>query len=444
MIKDFKRISASNFKSFRNLQLDLTPLTVLVGPNGSGKSNILELVKFLYGCLKPASFPHYPFSTWWGYKNIVFGKKEDDPVHFGLTFSSDRWEADYKATISGYGGELRFEEEHLSMSDIFQINRTPAQGEIIFSRNILRQAQSAFDSPDLAKGLPFVPPRQQFEIPGGQSFVSAFSSYSCRFEPTSGLFHGEIRLPEHLSPPFQPSQNGPRIAFVSPEITDPSLTVQPAQEAVRRPVFPSFLIDLQKTPVLVRQLDYPSMRNPSPYGNEGLEHGRGLVGTLSRMVLSSRDLPIRIDLAMKEFFPGWSLRFVPLPDGRIMMTVHDEAANIDLEPPSIPDGLYKMLTILVALESRPDILLIDEIENSLHVRLIEHLLDAIRSSETTTILTTHSPSVIDLVGLEELVLVEKSGGESIAQRVADPTAVRNRLASGGVTPSESWLYGNLR
>ena len=109
------------------------------------------------------------------------------------------------------------------------------------------------------------------------------------------------------------------------------------------------------------------------------------------MMLSSHVLPERNEVAMREFFPEWSLRFVPLPDGRVMMTVHDQDANIDLEPPSIPDGFYKMLTILVALESKPDLLLIDEFENSLHVRLMEHLLDAIRSAETTTILTTHSP-----------------------------------------------------
>ena len=41
------RIWARNFKSIRNLNLVLGPLTVLVGPNASGKSNVLDLLSFI-------------------------------------------------------------------------------------------------------------------------------------------------------------------------------------------------------------------------------------------------------------------------------------------------------------------------------------------------------------------------------------------------------------
>ena len=41
------RVWARNFKSIRNLDLELDPLTVLVGPNASGKSNILDILAFI-------------------------------------------------------------------------------------------------------------------------------------------------------------------------------------------------------------------------------------------------------------------------------------------------------------------------------------------------------------------------------------------------------------
>ena len=40
------KIRARNFKSMEDLELDLSPLTVLVGPNASGKSNIADIPKF--------------------------------------------------------------------------------------------------------------------------------------------------------------------------------------------------------------------------------------------------------------------------------------------------------------------------------------------------------------------------------------------------------------
>jgi predicted ATPase len=44
------RIRIAGFRSFRDITLDLTPVTVLIGPNGAGKSNILwalEMVRML-------------------------------------------------------------------------------------------------------------------------------------------------------------------------------------------------------------------------------------------------------------------------------------------------------------------------------------------------------------------------------------------------------------
>lgn len=41
------RMRVKNFRSIRNLDMELGPLTVLVGPNASGKSNILDALRFI-------------------------------------------------------------------------------------------------------------------------------------------------------------------------------------------------------------------------------------------------------------------------------------------------------------------------------------------------------------------------------------------------------------
>ena len=42
-----KRIKATNFKSFENLDIELGKFNVLIGANASGKSNFVSIFKFL-------------------------------------------------------------------------------------------------------------------------------------------------------------------------------------------------------------------------------------------------------------------------------------------------------------------------------------------------------------------------------------------------------------
>ena len=41
------RLRVSNFRTFKNLSLDLGPINVIVGPNASGKTNLIAIIRFL-------------------------------------------------------------------------------------------------------------------------------------------------------------------------------------------------------------------------------------------------------------------------------------------------------------------------------------------------------------------------------------------------------------
>jgi len=47
------RLQVRNFKSLRDIDIELGPLNVLVGPNMSGKSNILDALHFLWEIFFP-------------------------------------------------------------------------------------------------------------------------------------------------------------------------------------------------------------------------------------------------------------------------------------------------------------------------------------------------------------------------------------------------------
>ena len=128
-------------------------------------------------------------------------------------------------------------------------------------------------------------------------------------------------------------------------------------------------------------------------------------------------------------------------DGRILLNVHD--GNTILHPSSIPDGFYKLLAILAAVQMGPKFLLIDEIEASLHAKMIDYVIDELIDCDSNVVITTHSPAVIDAVRLEDLILLERTNARTAARRVDSPERLREKLNDLGVTASEGWLYGKL-
>ena len=55
------RIRIQNYKSLRDVSVDLSPVTVLIGKGGTGKSNFVSAIRFLRDCLinPPESVQQY-------------------------------------------------------------------------------------------------------------------------------------------------------------------------------------------------------------------------------------------------------------------------------------------------------------------------------------------------------------------------------------------------
>ncbi len=132
--------------------------------------------------------------------------------------------------------------------------------------------------------------------------------------------------------------------------------------------------------------------------------------------------------------------FEPTPDGRVVFKLVVD--GLELLPPNIPAGVWKILLIETALMLEPTVLLIDEFENSLHVKAQEYLLNEIREHEVFAIIATHSPTLVDLAkSLDEILILEYTGLETKATRLRKVDELRKKLEELGLTPSEALLYG---
>ena len=433
MQEQLQKICVENFKSLKNFEINLGKFNVLIGANGSGKTNVLELFKFINLCISPVRNPPYPFAPWWGFNNIVWSSKEDLPISFTLQYSMHGTVMNYSAQISGTGGKFLFLSEKYTIKNLVTIVRDFNTVEHTYDKNFLNKNKNKILSmpninPEILNKLHAVP---TYTVSNNISILKHNSGWSASFSSDLELCLGEIGI----------VKNGrilENIPFITPVIKD--------NAGHPHPLFP-LVQDFLTFPgqiLFLRQLNLDVIRQPSFIGkNTALsENGDGLINLLfSWYNKNGGKLPDRITTALEELFSGWQVAFTVTDDGRIMLNVND--GELKLSPTSIPDGFYKLLAILSALELHPKILLIDEVDTSLHASIIEYLIDEFKTSDSTILVTTHSPLVIDLVDLEDLILLERIGTETHSHRVQDPDAMKELLQEKGITTSESWLYAEL-
>jgi predicted ATPase len=146
---------------------------------------------------------------------------------------------------------------------------------------------------------------------------------------------------------------------------------------------------------------------------------------------------------LKLVFPGFeSMSLIPTEDGRVMLRVRENGIN--LRPDSLSDGFFKILAILVlSSESKDCAFFIDEIENSIYPEAIEVVIDALKESRNSVVLTTHSPIVLNMSGAGNIVLLSKEADETNAVRIKDPKKLEKELRSKGLSIGDGWLYHAL-
>ncbi len=195
---------------------------------------------------------------------------------------------------------------------------------------------------------------------------------------------------------------------------------------------------------VIREVDISSLRKPQVLVREERLNSNAsnlvpLLFLVGKGRLPDEVLPALKVLLNTDYVSGY---FEPTPDGRVVMKLVVD--DLELMPTCIPNGVWKVLAIETALLLKPTLLVIDEFENSLHAEIQKYLLDELRSSGTTAIVTTHSPIPVDYARtLNEVLVLELRGGETVATRLRDSKELREKLSKLGLTPSEALLYGFL-
>jgi len=478
-----EEITIENFKSIRHLTLRPKPgVNVLVGPNMAGKTNILEALHLLSRALSQAELlktPYLPYlPQYWSPEDLFFMRRVENPISFELLFRvmmmrgeayfkhyvrfavkfalsrgretiepfymSIAWETadkEFTTKLEVGDGEVRvcINPRYLSeyVDFIKKVGETPAfkqfSDEIINKVSELSQKstglevkgglviiQSAVESQFLRLFLifPFIPILHIPPASLGNGFTEFYLGTAFPITFTPILIKWGLANPGEF-----------RGVLYDTAIAPPGLSTL---------INTTIRIFLERS-VLLKHPDIGAISELQPFtGEERLDvRARNLPQVFYR--LSAEGRTEYISIVLREAFGGVSVE--PRSSaGRVFLVIRER--GIELPPPNIADGLIKALAIASAIELRPTMLLIDEVENSLHVKALKVIYDVLNSLEVPVIIATHSPALVDMAEPERVFVVSRGddGGTVVEPPYGDLERLKRRLNELGVSLSDYILY----
>ncbi len=373
------KIRVQNFKSLKNVTLDLGPRNVLVGANMAGKSNVIDLFRFIYDMTFPRQGPGAALS------NAVFGRGgfgellwkggNEQTISMALSGTTSahgpEWRWDYEISIQGGAhGNFQVANERL------QIRRSPD-----------------FPADDLIE-----------RIPGSERYFvniqhARLSSVS---DPTRSILEFEF--------PDWPGN------FL--------------RSAIAKWRFYELVPSLMRTP------------NQTAAATFLQEHGENLSQWLLNLQAEHYDNSFsRIQQVLRDALPQVTGLFnSPTQQSTVALGSREKHLTRPVTLSQMSAGELAFIAFLSLIYAPPEragsLYCIEDLENYLHPTLIETLLQVLRQSQEEwerkgespqIIMTTHSPLVVDKMKLDEIIFVEKKEGATVCTPPRDKPHLRKLL-----------------
>ena len=125
-MSDTYTLELKNFRSIRDVSMDIAPLTVVYGPNGAGKSSLiyglLTLKNFLTNPNQnvPSLFS-YPTMSLGGYNEVVSGHDTERMVSLSLSASIPTGRSEFTLVVGQSGGKATIDVSYSSIGRSFRM-----------------------------------------------------------------------------------------------------------------------------------------------------------------------------------------------------------------------------------------------------------------------------------------------------------------------------------
>lgn len=382
-----KNLKISNFKSLKQIDLDVEKFFVLVGPNGSGKSNFtyaLEFLKDVYSNgIETAITKHG------GYENISFRrvKRSKSGISFSVKVELDK--EDKKRLFLGNRRSALFSKYQMCIHHSFTIKTSKQTISASFDISKEDVVISVLDN-----GVE----KQIVKITRKLDSVEIETYQDEKFVEIAKDLTEEINYFKKID-----SQN-----YIKHELILNVFRFVPYFASVSRYI----------SNWAIMQIASVSARSPGvPTPNPKLSNrGDNLPAVIEWMIRTREDDWKNVIGAMRQVLPSLErISTSYLHTKTIGLSFEESGIGKAWVIDDVSDGTVQALAILTSIfDVRNTGLIIEEPENSLHPWALRTIIDILRniSKNKTVILTTHSPILLDMLYPKEVFIVSKSNNET--------------------------------
>lgn len=395
-----RHVAIQNFKSFRSINVDLAPFSVLVGANASGKTNFISVFSFVRDISRL------------GLDNAIsiqggteFLKNKHLPSDYPLVIDVA---ADFDATIP----VNREGQKSLALAHIHRL-RYAITIEFTISDEpwAVTEEQFVFD-------LLLLPNADELDRPPTPGEYDTYESGVIRIERDFRTASMTGDLPEGYS--FE--------RWYWSEVLEERIEIQPQQSLLSEAnFFFPFPGTLTFSDISVFDFDPKLPKQPVRItGKQDLEEdGRNLAITI-RNILAHPEQREKFLNLFTDVLPFISkVRTSQLEDTSVIFRLRERFKD-EMDFPSYfaSDGTINIAALIVALhfDSSP-LTIIEEPERNIHPKLISRVINIARdaASSKQVLLTTHNPEVVRHTKLGELLLAkrDKEGFSTVTRPETD-------------------------
>jgi predicted ATPase len=401
-----QRIHVENFKSFSELDIELSRFNVVIGSNAAGKSNFISIFKFLrdiaqHGIVNAIAMQggsEYLQNTKIGPSHDLYMKVVYQPDQMPELLErngKDESLIAIQSCQSSYEFALRFPPR----SDGFSITMDRITiGCEVFSCN-----------------------RENNRITGKQTIGSG----EIQVTSDGGKLTYAVDLPEGC--PLSENDIIP-LCFRGKYLPEKTLLLETPY------AYPLFHRKKFFDRIAVYDIDPKLMkRGVAITGKRELEEDAGNLAVVLKNIIGDPEKKRKFSNLLRDVLPfieDFSVE--KFMDISLVLTLREKyAKNHDLPSPSLSDGTMTIFALIIVLyfEDKPFII-IEEPVSHIHPFLVARVVAMMKESSKRkqVMITTHTTEVVKHTSLEHLLLISRdTGGFSVISRPADKVEVRTFL-----------------
>lgn len=379
-----QKISLKNFRSFRELTLELHDLNVLIGTNGSGKSNLLSLFTLL---------KHAADGRLQDYIDQEIGKFSDL-----LHFNSD----DGSLTI-----EIHF--ENLTTLALKPVAEGYVSGSAILTLELVRL------------------PKFGYIIRKEELTHPPYPGYTRPYQLVS-VTHGRVHRLSDVTARNPPESDSPVQDFDAQVETE--LALATFRDRIRYPTLDEIREELANFQI-IKGFGGDVLRNMGraqelriPRQMRLDEKATNLVSVLYQLA-NKREYSTQnrqLQEALGAVFEGYQRLDVPLTEGSsAVLEFQEQQLNKPIPAHLMSDGQLRFIGLAVTLlqPNPPSLIALDEPEIGLHPKMMEVLVELMRlaAQKTQIIVTTHSPVLLSKLEPENILITSREAGDTQIRRL---------------------------